>query len=218
MAIQIDREKLDEFCPKLFRLLDRFGHLPLSLRAKPNKFEKYPRSLFGSILRNQDSEGSRDVEAGFREWENKVLRQSPYQHEEDYLDYIEDLRGWMIDNQKVFTKPANLQHLKSSLYARAFQYVYPRRVLANGYCQKHKGNLDAIKAEILAQLFPSSIEHEVKKLKETYVEDWEAIVADTRSNLTDAPYYRCVLEDKIETDQPDVLEETNSENQQEDLL
>ena len=213
MAIQIDREKLDEFCPKLFRLLDRLGHLPLSLRAKPNEFEKYPRSLFGSILRNQDSEGSRDVEAGFLEWENKVLRRSLYLQEEDYLDYIEDLRAWMIGNQEVFTKSANLQHLKSSLYARVFQYVYPRRVLANSYCQKHKGNLDAIKEEMLAQLFPSSIETEVQKLKETYVEDWEGILADTCNNLTDAPYYRRVLEDKDETDQPDELEGTNSKNQ-----
>lgn len=212
MAIQIDREKLDEFCPKLFRLLDHFGHLPLSLRAKPNEFEKYPRSLFGSILRNQDSEGSRDVEAGFFEWENKVLRRSLYRQEEDYLDYIEDLRAWMIGNQEVFTKSANLQHLKSSLYARVFRYVYPRRVLANSYCQKHKGNLDAIKEEVLAQLFPSSIETEVQKLKGNYVEDWAGILADTRINLTDAPYYRRVLENKEETDQPDESEATNSQN------
>ena len=212
MAIQIDREELDEFCPKLFRLLDRFGHLPLSLTAKPNEFEKFPRSLIGKIQRNQNSEGARDVEAGFREWENTVLRRSPYQKQEDYLDYIEDLRTWLIGNQEVIAKSANLQHLKSSLYARVFQYVYPRRVLANSYCQKHKGNVDAIKVEMLVQLFPSSIEPEVQKLKETYFEDWEAIVTDARINLTDAPYYRRVLENKVETDQPDELERTNSEN------
>ena len=195
MALQIDREKLDEFCPKLFRLLDSFGHLPLSLRAKPNEFEKYPRSLFGKIQRNQDSEGTRDVEAGFREWENTVLRRSPYLQEEDYLDYIEDLRTWMVGNQEVFTKSANMQHLKSSLYARVFQYVYPRRVLANTYCQKHRGNVDAIKAEVLNQQFPTSIEPEVQKLKETYADDWEAIVADVYKNLMIKPYYRGVLRD-----------------------
>ena len=200
MALQIDREKLDEFCPKLFRLLDSFGHLPLSLRAKPNEFEKYPRSLFGKIQRNQDSEGTRDVEAGFREWENTVLRRSPYLQEEDYLDYIEDLRTWMVGNQEVFTKSANMQHLKSSLYARVFQYVYPRRVLANTYCQKHRGNVDAIKAEVLNQQFPTSIEPEVQKLKETYADDWEAIVADVYKNLMIKPYYRRVLRDEVKTD------------------
>lgn len=214
MAIQINREKLDEFCPKLFRLLDRFGHIPLSLRAKPTEFEKYPRSLFGKIQRNQNSKGNRDVEAGFREWENTVLRRSPYRQEEDYLDYIEDLRAWMISNQEVFTKSANLQHLKSSLYARVFQYVYPRRVLANAYCQKHKGNVNALMPEILEQQFPTSIEQEVEKLKETYVNDWEVIVADTRNKLlTDARYKSRVIEDKVETDQPDESEATNSQNQ-----
>ena len=200
MALQIDREKLDEFCPKLFRLLDSFGHLPRSLRAKPNEFEKYPRSLFGKIQRNQDSEGNRDVEAGFREWENTVLRRSPYQQEEDYLE-IEDLRAWMVGNQEVFTKSANMQHLKSSLYARVFQYVYPRRILANTYCQKHKGNVEAIKAEVLHQQFPTSIELEIQKLKETYADDWEVIVADVRNTfMTKVNYYRRVLRGEIKTD------------------
>ena len=212
MALQIDREKLDEFCPKLFRLLDSFGHLPRSLRAKPNEFEKYPRSLFGKIQRNQDSEGNRDVKAGFREWENTVLRRSPYQREENYLE-IEDLRAWMVGNQEVFTKAANMQHLKSSLYARIFQYVYPRRVLANTYCQKHKGNVDAIKAEVLDRQFPTSIEPEIQKLKETYADDWEAIVADVYNNFTTkAKYYRSVLRGEIKTDQPDDSETPDSEN------
>ena len=209
MALQIDREKLDEFCPKLFRLLDSFGHLPRSLRAKPNEFEKYPRSLFGKIQRNQDSKGNRDVEAGFREWENTVLRRSPYQQEEDYLE-IEDLRAWMVGNQEVFTKAANMQHLKSSLYARVFQYVYPRRILANTYCQKHKGNVAAIDAEVLDQQFPTSIELEIQKLKETYADDWKAIVADVRNNfMTKVNYYRRVLRGEIKTDQPDDSEITD---------
>lgn len=212
MALQIDREKLDEFCPKLFRLLDGFGHLPRSLRAKPNEFEKYSRSLFGKIQRNQDNEGNRDVEAGFREWENTVLRRSPYQREEDYLE-IEDLRAWLVNNQEVFIKSTNMQHLKSSLYARVFQYVYPRRVLANTYCQKHKGNVDAIKAEVLNQQFPTSIEPEIQKLKETYTDDWEAIVADVYNNFTTkAKYYRRVLQGEIKTDQPDDSETSESEN------
>ncbi len=60
MALQINRQELDEFCPKLFRLLDSLGLLPRQLWAKPNEFEKYPRLLLGSIQRYND------VEAGFK--------------------------------------------------------------------------------------------------------------------------------------------------------
>ena len=147
-----------------------------------------------------------DSESG----ENTVLRRSPYQREEDYFE-IEDLRTWLIGNREVFTKAANMQHLKSSLYARVFQYVYPRRVLANTYCQKHKGKVEAIKAEVLNQQFPTSIEPEIQRLKETYADDWETIVADVRNNfMTKANYYHKVLRGEIITDQPDDSETTDS--------
>lgn len=224
MALQIDREELDEFCPKLFHALDVLDRLPQGLswkqdasgkrqRIAPTEFEKFPRLLFGTIHRYND------VEAGFREWQSRLMRdiESPTLREKNYLE-LEELCNWMMHHEKVFRNKTNLQHLRSSLYARVFNYLYPRRVLANSYCLKHKGNVDAIKAEVLEHQFPSSIEQEIQKLKETYIDDWEAIVADVRSNLTDAPYYRSVVEDKVKTDLPDDLEATKSEKQKEDSL
>lgn len=222
MALQIDREELDEFCPKLFHALDVLDRLPQGLswkqdasgkrqRIAPTEFEKFPRLLFGTIHRYND------VEAGFREWQSRLMRDigSPTLREKNYLE-LEELCNWMMHHEKVFRNKTNLQHLRTSLYARVFNYLYPRRVLANAYCQKHKGDVNAIKAEVLEHQFPSSIEQEIQKLKETYIDDWEAIVADVRSNLTDAPYYRSVLEDRVKTDLPDDLEATNSEKQEED--
>jgi len=124
MAVQVDRQTLDEFCPHLFRVLDGLGLLPRQLRAKPTEFEKYPRLLFGSIQRYND------VEAGFREWESRVLRAAGYRKEERYPE-MEALRQWMAEHAALFTNKTNMQHLKSSLYARVFQYLYPRRVLVN---------------------------------------------------------------------------------------
>ena len=51
-----------------------------SIMGKPTEFEKYPRMLFSSIQRY----GS--VEAGFKEWETRILRDAPYRKEDYYLD------------------------------------------------------------------------------------------------------------------------------------
>lgn len=195
MAISIDREELDEFCPRLFRALDRLGLLPRQLSAKPAEFEKYPRLLFGSIQRYND------VEAGFREWESRVLRATEYRRGEHYPE-LEALRQWMVQHTSLFTQKSNMQHLKTSLYARVFQYLYPRRVLANAYCYQHRGNEGALEPEFLAEKFPASVEEVVKKVQEVYSAEWETIVADARQSLIDhAYYYRKVLSGKepIET-------------------
>lgn len=187
MALQLDRGQLDEFCPQLFRTLDGLGLLPPRLGAKPNKFEKYPRLLFGSIQRYND------VEAGFKEWESRVLRDARYRKETRYPE-LEALRRWVVEHKDVFAKKINLQHLRTSLYARVFQYLYPRRVLVNAYCVKHQGNPGAVESEFVKQAFPESIETELQKLKEVYSDEWETIIADAESSLTaNAAYYRKVL-------------------------
>jgi hypothetical protein len=209
MALQVDREQLDEFCPRLFRALDGLGLLPKQLWAKPNEFEKYPRLLFGSIQRYND------VEAGFKEWESRVLRDAPYRKEEHYPE-LEKLRGWMTqaDRTNLFTSKVNMQHLRTSLYARVFQYLYPRRVLVNAYCVKHQGNPNAIEAEFVNGELPSSIATDVQKLQETYRDEWEIIVADARASLlANAAYYDKVLRGKErivpaeEAEQPEMKEE-----------
>lgn len=192
MALTIDREKMDEFCPQLFRTLDNLGGrlLPRHLWAKPNEFEKYPRLLFGSIQRYND------VEAGFKEWESRVLRDASYGKEERYPD-LEALRQWMVKHREVFIKKPNMQHLQTSLYARVFQYLYPRRVLANAYCTKHQGNPKAIEQQFLDEALPKSIEADIRKLKETCIDGWPTIVADAKASLlANAAYYSKVLEGK----------------------
>jgi len=193
VALKVDREKLGEFCPQLFRTLDGLGLLPLQLWAKPTEFEKYPRLLLGSIQRYSD------VEAGFKEWESRVLRDSPYRKEDQYPD-VEALRQWMNHNAELFSNKVNLQHLRTSLYARVFQYLYPRRVLVNAYCVKHQGNPDAIGPEFVAKELPGSIATEVQKLRDTYNSEWVTIVTDAKASLlSNAAYYRKVLrgEEKI---------------------
>lgn len=187
MALQVNREEIDEFCPKLFRVLDNLGLLPLQLWAKPNEFEKYPRLLFGSIRRYSD------VEAGYKDWESRILRESPHRKEDFYLE-LETLRQWMLQHKGVFTEKANLQHLHTSLYARIFNYLYPRRVIVNAYCVKHQGNVEATNPEFMKKAFPSSIETEVQKLKEVYNPEWENIVKDAGASfLANMAYYRKVL-------------------------
>jgi hypothetical protein len=203
VALSVDRKELDEFCPELFRTLDGLGLLPRRLdwkrsasgklqRIAPTEFEKYPRLLFGSIQRYGD------VEAGFREWESRVLRDvgSPSVREAHYSD-LESLRQWLIQHRDKFAKKANMQHLRASLYARVFQYLYPRRVLANVFCEEHKGNPEAIESGYVAEALSESIGADITKLRDTYSDDWETIVADTRASLiANAAYYRKVLREE----------------------
>ncbi|AEJ60971.1 hypothetical protein Spith_0692 [Spirochaeta thermophila DSM 6578] len=226
MAVQIERGLADEFCPRLFRVLDELGLLPRQLRAKPTEFEKYPRLLFGSIQRYND------VDAGFREWESRILRVAEFRREERYPD-LEELRRWMNDQADFFTNKANMQHLRTSLLSRVFQYLYPRRVLANAFCQQYKGNKEAIakfqavtsakdasereaRRQDLEEWFrenlPSSIEASVQKLKELYNDDeWQVIADDACKSLsTNVHYYLKVLTGKepLEAEpEPEELEE-----------
>jgi hypothetical protein len=218
MAIRLQRAKLDEFSAMLFRLLDRLGLLPQDRvstrgtfypwhRAKPNEFEKYPRLLLGSIERYQD------VEAGFTEWESRVLRDAPYRKMEHYPE-LEGLRQWLVQHSDDLTNKANSRHLRTSLYARVFQYLYPRRILANGYtvkCQQSE-QMDALEPEVLSKLFPMSIETEVHKLRSAYTSEWESIVADAREDLlVNAKSYGRRLKGKL-PEEPAGAPEANSQS------
>ena len=230
MAVRVDTKELDEFCPRLFRVLDRLGLLPRQLNAKPTEFEKYPRLLFGSIQRYND------VEAGFHEWESRVLRAAEYRKEVHYPT-LEALRQWMSEHAALFTNKTNMQHLKTSLYARVFQYLYPRRVLVNAFCQQHKGQEDAIakfraatardtqereskRRELedwLEEALPASIEETIQKVKRLYGEaEWNTIVADARQTLLDhAAYYLKVLTGEEATEvEPESIEEEELESEE----
>lgn len=197
MALSVNRKELDEFCDRLFRTLDGLGLLPMSIGpdTKPHEYEKFSRFLLGSIKRYND------VETGFREWESRVLRQENAQYRKKELyPVLEQLRQWLAANSKLLVEnKVNLQHLLASLYARVFNYLYPRRVLALAYCVKHQGNSEAINREFLATALPNSVEQEVEKLRQTFMQEWDTIVADTKSAiLANAQYYRSVLKGKRE--------------------
>jgi hypothetical protein len=211
MALQIDRKPLDEFCQRLFGVLDSLGLLPLQLSAKPTEFEKYPRLLFGCIQRYND------VEAGFREWESRVLRETEFRKERQYPD-LEVLRQWMAKHASLFTEnKTNMQHLKSSLYARMFQYIYPRRVLVNAYCNRHQGHLEALMPEFLSRELPRSVADVVQKVQAAYQTEWETIVADANQSLLEnTAYYRKVLSGKKMEETPPELNEEPNINKEED--
>lgn len=210
MAVQVNRKELDEFCSRLFRALDKLGLLPLQLSAKPTEFEKYPRLLLGSIQRYND------VEAGFREWESRVLRATEYRREEHYPE-LEDLRQWMIKHAETFTTRTNLQHLKSSLYARVFQYLYPRRVLVNAYCIMHKGNEGALSADFLSENFSRSVEARLQKVRDVYQGEWDSILVDAQHTLVEnTAYYRKVLSGKELVETPTETDEEFQISQKEE--
>lgn len=211
MALQVDREQLDEFCPRLFRTLDGLGLLPLQLWAKPNEFEKYPRLLFGGIQRYND------VEAGFKEWGSRVLRDAPYRKEECYPE-LEALHRWLMNNKDIFTRKVNQQHLRTSLYARVFQYLYPRRVLVNAYCVKQQGYPKALEPEFVEKALPQSVETEIQKLKETYSDEWVTIIADAKASLiANAAYYRKMLRGEEPIARPEEVEVPEVEEPEEEL-
>ncbi len=190
MVKQVDTERLSQFAEMLFHALDRLGGsgktrlLPMRLREAPTAFEKYPRMLLGLVQRY-------GVEAGFMEWESKVLRDaSDYRKEQEFPELLA-LHKWMQDNQDLFDK-AHLTYLKRSLYGRVYTYLYPRRLLATAYAQAHAGDEAAFEDQAVAGNFRSSIEGKLHELSAVYSpEQLDQIVADAQAHLlAERHYYR----------------------------
>lgn len=168
MPKKVDTEKLNEFCSLLFRTLDRLGGdredlLPLFLSEKPTAYEKYPRLLL-SHIRYYD-----DVEAGFEEWKSKVLRDSnDYRRDEEYPELLA-LKKWMIENRALFeNRKDNLNHLKRSLYARTYEYLYPRRLLTGAYAEANRGNPEALEEDAIKSEFRSEVKPHINRLAAVY--------------------------------------------------
>jgi hypothetical protein len=168
MPKKVDTEKLNEFCDILFLVLDRLGGgredlLPLFLSEKPTAYEKYPRLLL-SHIRYYD-----DVEAGFEEWKSKVLRDSnEYRKEEEYPELLM-LKKWIIDNRALFENHKdNINHLKRSLYARAYEYLYPRRLLTGSYAETNRGNPEALEEGAIRSSFRHEVKPHIDKLSAVY--------------------------------------------------
>lgn len=162
---KVDTKELDEFCNLLFHALDQMGGdlLPFFLSKKPTSYEKYPRLLLGHIRYYND------VVAGFEEWAGKVLRDGDeYRRAEEYPE-LETLKIWLLDNRELFeNRKDNLNHLKRSLYARAYEYLYPRRLLTTAYAKANQGNPDALEKEAIRTQFRQEVQTHIDELAEIY--------------------------------------------------
>ncbi|MGB9872647.1 MAG: hypothetical protein ACPLYD_13405 [Anaerolineae bacterium] len=182
MPRQVNTAELDEFCGLLFRALDRLGGdlLPLFLSERPTSYEKYPRLLLGHIQYYDD------VEAGFEEWKSKVLRDaSDYRREEEFPELLA-LKKWLLEHRSLFEgRKDNLNHLKRSLYARAYEYLYPRRLLTGAYAEANRGNPDALEEAAIRANFRQVVQPHIARLAEVYGEGerLEKIVAEAEEFL-----------------------------------
>jgi hypothetical protein len=180
MPKQVDVSALDEFCTQLFGTLDRLGGelLPVYLTERPTAFEKYPRLLLGAIQRYDG------VEAGFDEWMTKVLRDASDHHRQDEFPELIALRSWLVDHRELFEGNRDtLNHLKRSLYGRAYAYLYPRRALCTAYAEAHRGDPSALEVESIEANFRHEVKPQVEGLAEVY--DKEAL----KQILDDAESY-----------------------------
>ncbi|ACX52863.1 hypothetical protein Adeg_1774 [Ammonifex degensii KC4] len=181
MHRQVDTAALDEFCHILFRTLDRLGGdlLPLSLSERPTAFEKYPRLLLGSIAYHNN------VEAGFEEWKNKVLRDaSDYRRQQEFPELL-TLKKWLLEHRNLFEgRKNNLNHLKRSLYARVYEYLYPRRLLSGAYAEANRGRPEALEEDAIRSNFRQTVQPQIERLREVYGEEKiEAILLEAEEFL-----------------------------------
>jgi len=179
---KVDTKELDEFCSLLFFALDQMGGdlLPFFLSDKPTSYEKYPRLLLGHIRYYND------VEAGYEVWAGKVLRDgNEYRRVGEYPE-LEKLKSWLLSNRALFeNRKDNLNHLKRSLYARAFEYLYPRRLLTTAYAEANRGNPDALEEDAIRAGFRQVVQTQIDELAELYGEGvkLQKIVADAEEFL-----------------------------------
>jgi len=165
MSRQINTAELDEFCGLLFHTLDHLGGdlLPLFLSERPTAYEKYPRMLLEHIRYYND------VEAGFEEWKSKVLRDANAYRREDEFPELLTLKKWLLDHRSLFEdRKDNLNHLKRSLYARAYEYLYPRRLLTGAYAEANRGNPNALEEDAIRANFLQIVQPQIVKLSKVY--------------------------------------------------
>jgi hypothetical protein len=214
MPRQVNTAELDEFCQLLFRALDRLGGkrdrdlLPLFLGgrdATPTAFEKYPRLLLGHI-RYYDN-----VEAGFEEWKSKVLRDASDRRREEEFPELLALKAWLLEHRSLFEgRKDNLNHLKRSLYARAYEYLYPRRLLTGAYAEANRGNPDALEEAAIRANFRRTVQPHIAKLARVYGEGerLEHIVAEAEEFLvTNRQRYRWKLREMETAETPEEVAE-----------
>lgn len=231
---KIDEQKVSEFTNLLFAVLDELQLFPISLvdrEATPTRLEKYPRLLFGYFRRYEN------VEAAVEEWKSKILRVVKYQQlRENIFPALEKLKTWCISNRELFEgNKITLQHLRGSLFARVYQYLYPKRMISkalaiyfhkNSDLDKNVSDEELSKAvgEIVKSdesFFPIIMElesAELEKLKEAYLSEWQARIKDARRFFLSNIRYYCKIvkgeksiEEALETEEINYQEELGNE-------
>jgi hypothetical protein len=203
VSIELSEVKVNEFANLVFSPIDMLGHLPISLRkdATPTKLEKYPRLLFGYLQRYQDPM------TAISEWQSKLLRDTPADDmnykKEKYFMLLKELENWVEQNAELFkgkNKKMLIQHLKGSLYARIFGYLYPRRTLILSVIRSlidEKKDLD-YGIEHFDAIIEQSVQ--VQRLKNTIpTEEWQEVITDAKQKLSDLrKYYESVMKGQEE--------------------
>jgi hypothetical protein len=203
VSIELSEVKVNEFANLVFSPIDMLGHLPISLRkdATPTKLEKYPRLLFGYLQRYQDPM------TAISEWQSKLLRDTPADDmnykKEKYFMLLKELENWVEQNAELFkgkNKKMLIQHLKGSLYARIFGYLYPRRTLILSVIRSlidEKKDLD-YGIEHFDAIIEQSVQ--VQRLKNTIpTEKWQEVITDAKQKLSDLrKYYESVMKGQEE--------------------
>ncbi len=204
MPKNINVEKLDVFCDHLFRALDHAGLFPPRLGEAAHAFEKYPRLLVGLLGRYEN------VESGFSEWETRTLRGVNRQQRESVYPYFHVLQNWLVapENRTLFEKKEHrkdtLNHLKRSLYARVYAWLYPRRRLTVSYAQAHGGNRTQFEPEVINRDFMTATQHTQQELggivSKSVIEDAREFLIAKRSYYQDwKPNQESVDSDDNET-------------------
>lgn len=167
MGQKIDTKELKVFTDKLFSELVLIrGVFPKSFRKAPTEFEKYPRLLIKKILKYDNEEGGKDVQAGFREWSTKILHSAKGFYDKDkkkIVKKIENIQKSVIEHQEVLSRKSNLLYLKRSLFGWITEYLYPLYDLVE--------NIDDCIDEYSEETIEKTKENDkIEKLKEKFVD------------------------------------------------
>jgi hypothetical protein len=199
----LSEKELDEFCYTVFKAMDALGFLPISLKSReatPSRLEKYPRLLLGYLQRYDDSI------IAFKEWESKLLRDVPSDdanfRKDKYFGVVSNVEKWLENHKDMFSgrnKKLVIQHLRGSLYARIFAYMYPRRAICfavSDEMRDRKGSYEEALQQFDNIVAQSRELHDIKGIMD--VEEWNMALTDAKQIFADASgFYRKVIEGKM---------------------
>lgn len=176
--------------------------------ATPSKLEKYPRFLIGYLQRYDDPM------VAYQEWLSKVLRDIPKDDrnfkKEKFFPEAQAVTLWLEENRQLFAgknKKLLFQHLRGSLYARIFAYLYPRRQICLFVVGHLKQSAVVPNGEEMHIDFAGIAESlvDIQEIKEIYAKEWPQLVADAEEIFYLAKsYYQKIITGK----QPDTPEQS----------